>query len=108
MSSSSQRPVGRRSAVAVFYFLALGAGVTRTISVAFDYIAINTILSDPIIYGVMSQWISFVVTVLAIVVLSLKRNKNGKSQSLGYSLDPDFGRIRLLPRTPMIYLMFSY
>ncbi|MHA1636912.1 MAG: Lrp/AsnC ligand binding domain-containing protein [Candidatus Thorarchaeota archaeon] len=107
MSSSSQRPVGHRSVVTIFYFLAIGSGIARTISVAFDYIALNTVLSDPVIYGVLSQWVSFFVTVLAVALLSLKRKKNGATRSLGYELDPDFGRIRRLPKTPMIYLVFS-
>ena len=107
MSSRSQRPVSRRSATTVFYSLALGSGVMRTFSVLFDIFALNTVTIDALTYGFLAQWTSFVVTFLAVAFLSIKRKKNGKKRALGYSIDPDFDRIRLLPRKPMLYIVIS-
>ena len=107
MSSRSQRPVSRRSARTVFYSLALGSGVMRTFSVVFDIFALNTVTIDALTYGFLAQWTSFVVTFLAVAFLSIKRKKNGKKRALGYSIDPDFDRIRLLPRKPMLYIVIS-
>ena len=107
MSSRSQRPVSRRSATTVFYSLALGSGIMRTFSVMFDIFALNTVTIDALTYGFLAQWTSFVVTFLAVAFLSIKRKKNGKKRALGYSIDPDFDRIRLLPRKPMLYIVIS-
>jgi len=107
VSSRSERPVGHRSATTVFYSLALGSGVMRTFSVTFDIVALNTITIDYLAYGFLAQWTSFVVTLCVLVFLSIKHSKNGKKRALGYSLDPDFGRLRLLPRTPMIYIVIA-
>lgn len=107
MSSRSQRPVGRRSATTVFYSLALGSGVMRTVSVVFDFVVLNTVSIAPLAYGFIAQWTSFIVTFLAVIVLSIKRTRNGKKRALGYSLDPDFDRLRVLPKTPMVYLVLS-
>ena len=107
MSSRSQRPVSRRSATTVFYSLALGSGVMRTFSVLFDIFALNTVTIDALTYGFLAQWTSFIVTFLAVAFLSIKRKKNGKKRALGYSIDPDFDRIRLLPRKPMLYIVIS-
>jgi len=63
-------------------------------------------LNEPIIYGFLSQWTSFAVTLTAIIFLSLRVSRDGtKKQALGYSLDPDFGRLGILPRKPMQYLI---
>ena len=107
MSSRSQRPVGRSSATTVFYSLALGSGVMRTLSVVFDIVALNTVSIAPLAYGFIAQWTSFIVTFLAVVVLSIKRTRNGKKRALGYRLDPDFDRLRVLPKKPMIYMFLS-
>ncbi|MFX0107952.1 MAG: Lrp/AsnC ligand binding domain-containing protein [Candidatus Hodarchaeota archaeon] len=107
MSSVSQRPVGRRSIVTVFYILAIGSGVMRTFSVAFDIFALNTMISDPLAYGFMSQWTSFLVTFILVAVLSIRYKTGEKTRALGYSLDPDFGRIRILPKKPTIYLLLA-
>lgn len=107
MSSRSQRPVSRRSATTVFYSLALGSGIMRTFSVMFDIFALNTVTIDALTYGFLAQWTSFVVTFLAVAFLSIKRKKNGKKRALGFSIDPDFDRIRLLPRKPMLYIVIS-
>ncbi len=107
MSSRSQRPVSRRSASTVFYSLALGSGVMKTLSVVFDVVALNTVSIAPLAFGFISQWTSFIVTFLFVIILSIKRNRNGKKRALGYSLDPDFDRLRLLPKTPMIYIILS-
>ncbi|MFW9943539.1 MAG: Lrp/AsnC ligand binding domain-containing protein [Candidatus Sifarchaeia archaeon] len=108
MSSVSERPVGRLSITTVFYALAIGSGIMRTISVTFDVVALNTLISDPLAFGFMSQWTSFAVTVLLVAFLSIPRRKSfQKQRTLGYSLDPDFGRLRVLPRTPMLYLLAS-
>ena len=79
----------------------------RTISVVFDIVALNTAIMAPLAYGFLTQWVSFVVTFSAVLLLSLKRPKNGKKRALGYSLDPDFARLRLLPKTPMIYISLA-
>lgn len=79
----------------------------RTFSVAFDIVALNTVSIAPLAYGFIAQWTSFVVTFLALVVLSIKRSSNGKKRALGYSLDPDFDRLRVLPKTPMIYIALA-
>ncbi len=107
MSSRSQRPFGRRSAVTVFYFLALGSGVMRTLSVGFDIVALNTSDVDPIVYGVLSQWVSFVITFSLVIVLSIKIKTGEKKRPIGFRLDPDFGRFRLLPKKPMVYLIIG-
>jgi uncharacterized membrane protein len=91
----------------VFYFLAIGSGIFRAISVAFDVVAINTILDDPIFYGFLAQWVSFGVTLGAVAFLSIKKGSDGQKRALGYSLDPDFGRLRLLPKKPMLYLLLA-
>ena len=105
MSSRNQRPVGRRSATSVFYLLAIGSGVMRTVSVSFDIVALNTMISDSIAFGFMAQWLALGVTVVLIAFLSIPRKHNGRKRPIGYSLDPDFGRLRLLPRRPMKYLI---
>lgn len=107
MSSRSERPVSRRSATTIFYTLALGSGVMRTFSVMFDIVALNTVAITPLAYGLLAQWTSFAVALLTLLFLSIKRQANGKKRALGYSLDPDFGRIRLLPKTPMIYILIA-
>ncbi|MHA2601705.1 MAG: Lrp/AsnC ligand binding domain-containing protein [Candidatus Thorarchaeota archaeon SMTZ1-83] len=108
MSSVSERPVGRRSVVTVFYSLAIGSGVMRSISVTLDVAALNTLIADPLAFGFMSQWTSLLVTVLLVSVLSLpRRASSGSRRTFGYSLDPDFGRLRVLPRRPMLYLLAS-
>jgi len=107
MSSVSQRPVSKRSVVNLFYILALGSGVFRTFSVAFDLVALNLFLPDPILFGFASQWGSMVVTFLCVSILSLRFSQNGRRRALGYNLDPDFGRIRILPRTPMMFVILA-
>ncbi len=107
MSSVSQRPVGRRSIVTVFYFLAIGSGVMRTFSVAFDIVALNLIIADPLAFGFMSQWMSLLVTISLLLVLSIPRGKRSPRRALGYNLDPDFGRVRVLPKRPSIYLLIA-
>ncbi|MFW9919244.1 MAG: Lrp/AsnC ligand binding domain-containing protein [Candidatus Thorarchaeota archaeon] len=108
MSSQNQRPVSKRGAATIFYLLALGSGMFRTFSVGFDLVALNTIANEPIIYGFLSQWVSFAVTFTVVVLLSVRVSRNGtKKQALGYSLDPDFGRISLLPKKPMMYLVVA-
>ncbi|MFW9802715.1 MAG: Lrp/AsnC ligand binding domain-containing protein [Candidatus Thorarchaeota archaeon] len=107
MSSASERPVGRRSIVTVFYILAIGSGVMRSFSVAFDIVALNTLISDPLAFGFMSQWTSFLVTVMLLLVLSIPQTKSGNRRSVGYNLDPDFGRLRVLPKKPTLYLLLA-
>ncbi|MFW9953442.1 MAG: Lrp/AsnC ligand binding domain-containing protein [Candidatus Thorarchaeota archaeon] len=107
MSSRNQRPVSKRAAATVFYMLAIGSGVLRSFSVGFDIVALNTVLSDPIVYGFMSQWVSFICTFAAVAILSIRVRMDGKRQPLGFSLDPDFGRIGLLPKKPMTYIVLS-
>ena len=107
MSSVSQRPVGRRPTSTLFYVFALGSGIMRSLSVVFDVVALNTVEIDSIVFGFLSQWVSFLVTFGIVVSLSIKKRYNGTKRSLGYSLDPDFDRIRLLPRKPMLYLVIA-
>ncbi len=107
MSSLSQRPVSQRSSTTIFYSLAIGAGVMRTLSVVFDVIAINTIDIHPLVYGFLAQWVSILVTVLLVAIVSIRRTVDGRRQSLGYNLDPDFDRLRILPKKPMLYLVIS-
>jgi hypothetical protein len=95
MSSRNQRPVGRRSATSVFYLLAIGSGVMRTVSVSFDIVALNTMISDSIAFGFMAQWLALGVTVVLIAFLSIPRKHNGRKRPIGYSLDPDFGRLQV-------------
>lgn len=105
MSSTSERPVSRHSAASVFYFLALGSGVMRTFSVGFDIVALNTVIDKyhSMEYGLMAQWVSFLATSLLILFLSARKKIDEKPRSLGYLIDPDFGRIGFLPKKPMIY-----
>jgi uncharacterized membrane protein len=79
----------------------------RAFSVTFDIVALNTIISDPLAFGFMSQWTSFFVTFLLLLGLSITRSKKAKRRALGYSLDPDFGRIRVLPKRPTLYLLLA-
>lgn len=79
----------------------------RTLSVAFDIVAVNTIQVDPKIYGVLAQWVSFLTTVLIVAFVSIRHTVEGRKQPLGYSLDPDFDKLRLLPKKPMLYLAAS-
>ncbi|MCK4568048.1 MAG: Lrp/AsnC ligand binding domain-containing protein [Candidatus Thorarchaeota archaeon] len=107
MSSRSQRPVSQRSSTTIFYTLAIGSGVLRALSVVFDIVAINTIDIHPLVYGILAQWVSLLVTVLLVGIVSIHRTVNGRKQSLGYNLDPDFDRLRILPKKPMLYLVAS-
>ncbi|MFW9980817.1 MAG: Lrp/AsnC ligand binding domain-containing protein [Candidatus Thorarchaeota archaeon] len=107
MSSRSQRPVGKIAAATMFYLLALGSGVLRTFSVVFDIVALNTFTIDVLTYGFLAQWTSFAVTFGAVLVLSIRRKVNGKKRPLGFSLDPDFDKLQLLPRKPMIYIVIA-
>ena len=99
--------MSRRSASTVFYSLALGSGVMSTLSVVFDVIALNTATITELAYGFMAQWTSIVVTFLTVAILSIKKSRNGRKRALGYSLDPDFDRLRLLPRKPMMYIILA-
>ncbi len=107
MSSSSERPVSGRSTISLFYILAIGAGVMRTLSVGFDIVALNTFAISPILYGLVSQWVSFAITGTLIVILSIRISREGKRRAVGYEFDPDFGRISLLPLRPMLYLFIA-
>ncbi len=107
MSSQSQRPVSKRSSATIFYGLALGSGVLRTFSVGFDIYAINALNVNPLIYGFLAQWVSFLVVISSVLILSIRRTSEGRRQALGYSLDPDFDRIHVLPKKPMLYLAAS-
>ena len=107
MSSLNQRPVSKRPSSTIFYTLAIGTGVMRTLSVGFDVVAINTSDIDPRIYGFMAQWVSILVTVLIVAIVSIRRTVDGRRQPLGYNLDPDFDRLRILPKKPMLYLIAS-
>ncbi|MHA1247705.1 MAG: Lrp/AsnC ligand binding domain-containing protein [Candidatus Thorarchaeota archaeon] len=107
MSSRSQRPVSRHSSSSIFYTLAIGAGVLRTASVTLDVAAVNTVTIGPVTFGFMSQWVSFIVTVAVVAILSIPVRRNGKKRSLGFSLDPDFARLGVLPRKPMLYVVLS-
>ncbi|MFW9793742.1 MAG: Lrp/AsnC ligand binding domain-containing protein, partial [Candidatus Thorarchaeota archaeon] len=100
-------PVSRRSASTIFYSLALGSGVMRTFAVLFDIVALNTITIDALTYGFLAQWISFIVTFLTVTILSIKKSSNGKKRALGYSLDPDFDKLQILPRKPMFYIIMA-
>jgi len=79
----------------------------RTLTFVFDVVAINTIDINPLVYGFLAQWVSLLVTVLLVAIVSLRRMVNGRKQPLGYNLDPDFDRLRMLPRKPMLYLIVS-
>jgi uncharacterized membrane protein len=79
----------------------------RTISVAFDFVALNSVAIDPLTYGFLAQWTSFVVTFVAVAVLSIKRKTNGIKRPLGFSLDPDFDKLKILPKQPMLYLVIA-
>ena len=107
MSSVNQRPVSRRSSATVFYTLAIGSGVMRTASVVFDIVSINTINVNPLVYGFLAQWVSFLVSVVLVATLSIRITRQGRRQSIGYDLDPDFDRLRILPKRPMIYLAIA-
>ncbi|UCE09554.1 MAG: Lrp/AsnC ligand binding domain-containing protein [Candidatus Thorarchaeota archaeon] len=105
MSSRNQRPVGKLSAAVLFYILAIGSGIARSFSVAFDVVALNLTDIDPITYGFMAQWVSFGISFILLITLSIRISSDGRTRKLGYHLDPDFERMRLLPRRPMLYLV---
>ncbi|MGY5871512.1 MAG: Lrp/AsnC ligand binding domain-containing protein [Candidatus Thorarchaeota archaeon] len=107
MSSRSQRPVSQKPSRTIFYTLAIGSGVMRTLSVVFDVVAINTIHIDPLVYGFLAQWVSLLTTVLLVAIVSIRRTVDGRKQSLGYNLDPDFDKLQVLPKKPMFYLVIS-
>jgi drug/metabolite transporter (DMT)-like permease len=79
----------------------------RAFSVAFDVFGLNVLIIDPLIYGFLSQWVSFAVTLTTVLVLSIRHISAGRKRSLGYHLDPDFDRLRILPRRPMVYLVLA-
>jgi DNA-binding Lrp family transcriptional regulator len=79
----------------------------RTIAVIFDIVALNTVAIDALTYGFLAQWTSFIVTFLAVAFLSIKKKANGKKRALGYRLDPDFDKLKLLPRRPMLYIVIA-
>lgn len=107
MSSVSQRPVSKRSSATVFYTLAIGSGVMRTLSVAFDFFGLGWFPINPLVYGFLSQWTSFAVTLIVVVVLSLRHSSMGRRRAIGYHLDPDFDKIQLLPKKPMVYVVLA-
>ncbi|TFF95968.1 Lrp/AsnC family transcriptional regulator [Candidatus Thorarchaeota archaeon] len=107
MSSVSQRPVSKRSSTTIFYTLAIGSGVMRAFSVAFDVFGLNVLAIDPLVYGFLSQWVSFAVTLSIVLILSIRHVSAGRKRSLGYHLDPDFDRLKLLPRKPMVYIALA-
>ncbi len=107
MSSVSERPVGRTPTTTVFYTLAIGSGVMRALSVVFDFLAINVVSINTLVFGFLSQWVSFLTTIIIVAVVSIRRISNGRRQAIGYSLDPDFDRLRLLPRKPMTYIIIA-
>ena len=79
----------------------------RTASVVFDIVSINTIDVNPLVYGFLAQWVSFLVSVVLVAILSIRITRQGRRQSIGYDLDPDFDRLRILPKRPMIYLAIA-
>jgi drug/metabolite transporter (DMT)-like permease len=79
----------------------------RTFAVVFDIVALNSVAIDALTYGFLAQWMSFVVTFFAVAFLSIKKRTNGKKRALGYSLDPDFDKLKLLPRKPMLYIVIA-
>ncbi len=83
----------------------MGSGIFRTFSVAFDFLALNTTTLNPVVFGFMSQWVSFIVVVGLVLFLSIPKKMDGRNLPLGFRLDPDFGRIRFLPKKPMMYLI---
>jgi uncharacterized membrane protein len=87
--------------------LALGSGIMRALSVTFDIIAVNTLIPNTLAFGLMSQWVSFVVTFSIMILLSIPKSVGDKRRPLGYSLDPDFGRLSFLPKQPMVYLALA-
>jgi uncharacterized membrane protein len=89
----------------LFYILALGSGVFRTFSVGFDFISLSIMTIDPIVFGFMSQWVSFLAVLTLLLFLSIPKKLNEKPRALGYRLDPDFGRIGFIPRKPMLYVL---
>jgi drug/metabolite transporter (DMT)-like permease len=107
VSSVSQRPVSRRSSATVFYALAIGSGVMRALSVGFDFFALGAVPINPLVYGFLAQWTSFAATLFVVLVLSIRHTHQGRRRSLGYHLDPDFDRIHMLPKKPMIYIVLS-
>ncbi|RDE14137.1 MAG: hypothetical protein C4K48_07410 [Candidatus Thorarchaeota archaeon] len=91
----------------MFYTLAIGSGVMRALSVVFDFLAINVVSINTLVFGFLSQWVSFLTTIIIVAVVSIRRISDGRRQSIGYSLDPDFDRLRLLPRKPMTYVIIA-
>ncbi|RDE17269.1 MAG: hypothetical protein C4K49_03635 [Candidatus Thorarchaeota archaeon] len=84
----------------------------RTFSVTFDIVALNTVMSpitveDSLVYGFMSQWVSFAATFLVVAFLSLRHTIDGKPRAIGYKVDPDFGRMSILPKEPMKYQLLA-
>ncbi len=113
MSSITERPVGRWSTQVIFYVLALGSGVMRTVSIAADYVALGVHKlyypqgMSAIVYGVISQWVSFVTTFAVVLLLSVRYRHVNVRRPIGYLIDPDFGSIRVLPRRPMSYVVMA-
>ncbi|MGM0687673.1 MAG: hypothetical protein ACQET3_11935, partial [Promethearchaeati archaeon] len=98
------RNIGRRSAITLLYVLAIGSGVMRAFSVSFDVFAINNLISDAIAYGFLSQWISGLITIILVAILSIRIKSKGRKRSIGSKLDPDFSGISLPPREPTKYI----
>lgn len=104
---TTPRNVGRRSASTLLYALAIGSGLMRAFSVSFDVFAINVLISNPIAYGFLSQWISWIITTILVAILSIRWKSWNQRRSLGSNLDPDFLRISLPPKEPTKYIILG-
>lgn len=104
---TAPRNVGHRSAITLLYLLAIGSGIMRAFSVSFDVFAIHTLISDPIAYGFLSQWISLIITITLVAILSIPRKSKTRKQSIGSGLDPDFHRISIPEKEPAKYIILG-
>jgi uncharacterized membrane protein len=89
--------VGPRRAKTTFYFLALTSGVFYALSVASDVFVYNFLLKDPIAFALSEQWMSFLFTGIAVLVLSVPTNRR-RRRSIGSMLDASFNHATLPPR----------
>jgi len=82
--------------------LCLLSGVFSSIFVAMDIYYLNIVMPDPIVYGLLTEWIGLAFSFLLMIFFSIPF-KEGKT--IGYFLDPTFDRVKLPRGKILLYLI---
>jgi len=104
--AATERRVGARPAKATFYLLALASGVFYALSVTSDVFIYKVLLPDPIALGLAEQWVGFLFTGVALLVLSIPTNRR-RRRSLGTRLDRTFYRVALPSRRVLVDILLA-